>query len=170
MNLDAYWFSISWSRILPKGKLSEGVNQEGIKYYNNLINELLAKGLQPFVTIFHFDLPQALEEEYGGFLSPQIAHGLSQVGYASGSMAPGRCSDWMNPNCTGGYTGTEPYLASHHQLLAHAAAVRLYKNKYKASQKGLIGTTLNSNWYVPISDNKSDQDAAQRALDFNYGW
>ncbi|KAK7816245.1 non-cyanogenic beta-glucosidase [Quercus suber] len=72
MNLDAYRFSISWPRILPKGKLSGGVNREGIKYYNNLINELLGKGLKPFVTIFHWDLPQALEDEYGGFLSPHI--------------------------------------------------------------------------------------------------
>ncbi|KAK7825928.1 cyanogenic beta-glucosidase [Quercus suber] len=72
MNLDAYRFSISWSRVLPKGKLSGGVNREGINYYNKLINRLLRKGLQPFVTIFHWDLPQALEDEYGGFLSPHI--------------------------------------------------------------------------------------------------
>ncbi|KAI4297461.1 hypothetical protein L6164_037351 [Bauhinia variegata] len=155
MNLDAYRFSISWSRILPKGKVRGGINQEGIKYYNNLINELLAK-----------------EDEYGGFLSSHIAKDfqeyadlcfkefgdrvkhwitlnepwtVSQGGYASGSMAPGRCSNWMNLNCTGGDTGTEPYLASLHQLLAHATAVRLYRNKYKASQKGLIGIALNSN-------------------------
>ncbi|KAK7834919.1 cyanogenic beta-glucosidase [Quercus suber] len=73
MGLDAYRFSISWSQVLPKGKLSRGVNREGIKYYNNLINKLLAKGLQPFVTLYHYDLPQALEDEYGGFLSPHIA-------------------------------------------------------------------------------------------------
>ncbi|XP_040994451.1 beta-glucosidase 12-like isoform X7 [Juglans microcarpa x Juglans regia] len=72
MGLDAYRFSISWSRVLPNGRLSGGVNMEGIKYYNNLINELLAKGLKPFVTLFHFDLPQSLEDDYGGFLSPHI--------------------------------------------------------------------------------------------------
>ncbi|XP_035546353.1 beta-glucosidase 12-like isoform X4 [Juglans regia] len=72
MGFDAYRFSISWSRVLPNGRLSGGVNLEGIKYYNNLINELLAKGLKPFVTLFHFDLPQSLEDDYGGFLSPHI--------------------------------------------------------------------------------------------------
>ncbi|MCH98953.1 beta-glucosidase 12-like, partial [Trifolium medium] len=129
MNMDAYRFSISWSRILPKGKLSRGVNMEGINYYNNLINELLDKGLQPFVTLFHWDLPQALDEEYGGFLSHNIVNDfrdyvelcfkefgdrvkhwitlnepwtLSKYGYADGRSAPGRCSSWHNENCVGG--------------------------------------------------------------------
>jgi len=52
-------------------------------------------------------------------------------GYANGTMAPGRCSTWINPNCVGGDSGTEPYIVSHNQLLAHAAAVRVYKTKYQ---------------------------------------
>ncbi|TVU50374.1 hypothetical protein EJB05_01744, partial [Eragrostis curvula] len=72
IGMDAYRFSISWTRILPNGSLSGGVNREGVNYYNRLINELLSKGLQPFVTIFHWDSPQALEDKYGGFLSPNI--------------------------------------------------------------------------------------------------
>ncbi|RDY01891.1 Cyanogenic beta-glucosidase, partial [Mucuna pruriens] len=197
MNLDAYRFSISWSRVLPKGKLSAGVNQEGINYYNNLIKELMANGLQPYVTIFHWDVPQALEDEYGGFLSRHIVNdfrdyaelcfkefgdrvkhwitlneprSVSKNGYANGRYAPGRCSDWLKMNCTGGDSGTEPYLTSHYQLLAHAAAANLYKTKYQASQNGLIGITLNSDWYVPVSEEKSDQDAARRGLDFILGW
>ncbi|CAJ1933297.1 unnamed protein product [Sphenostylis stenocarpa] len=197
MNLDSYRFSISWSRILPKGKLSGGINQEGIDYYNNLINELLANGIEPFVTLFHWDLPQYLEDEYGGFLSPLIIKDFrdyadlcfkefggrvkywvtlnepwsySNNGYANGSMAPGRCSSWFNPNCTGGDSGTEPYLVSHYQLLAHAAAVRVYRTKYQVSQKGLIGITLVANWFVPFSDTKSDHKAAERSIEFMYGW
>ncbi|XP_045825701.1 beta-glucosidase 12-like [Trifolium pratense] len=197
MNLDAYRFSISWSRILPNGKLSGGINQEGIDYYNNLINELVANGLQPFVTLFHWDLPQALEDEYGGFLSPliikdfqdyaelcfktfgdRVKHWItlnepwtySQNGYANGAMAPGRCSSWFNPNCTGGDSGTEPYLVSHYQLLAHASAVNVYKTKYQVCQNGLIGITLVINWFVPLSDNKLNQKATERAFDFMFGW
>ncbi|XP_059429569.1 beta-glucosidase 12-like isoform X2 [Corylus avellana] len=80
MGLDAYRFSISWSRVLPTGKLCGGVNKEGIKYYNDLINDLLAKGLKPFVTLFHWDLPQVLDDEYGGFSSPQIARQKGSIG------------------------------------------------------------------------------------------
>ncbi|XP_045799885.1 beta-glucosidase 13-like [Trifolium pratense] len=197
MNLDAYRFSISWSRILPKGKLNGGINREGVKYYNNLINELLANGLQPFVTLFHWDLPQALEDEYGGFLSPLIVndfqdyaelcfkefgdrvkhwitlnepYSYSTAGYAIGFFPPGRCSKWLNSNCTDGDSGKEPYLVTHNQLLAHAATVHAYKKKYQESQKGIIGITLVSNWFVPFSYNKLDQNAAERAVDFMLGW
>uniref|UniRef100_A0A7N2KL33 Beta-glucosidase n=1 Tax=Quercus lobata TaxID=97700 RepID=A0A7N2KL33_QUELO len=197
MNLDAYRFSISWSRVLPKGKLSGGVNQEGIEYYNKLINRLLGKGIKPFVTMFHWDLPQALEDEYGGFLSPQIVDDFrdyaellfkefgdrvkhwitlnepwsySYGGYAAKALAPGRCSAWQNLNCTGGDSGTEPYLVSHHELLSHAAAVELYKKKYQAAQKGVIGITIVSHWFVPFSNAKRDQKAAERAVDFMLGW
>ncbi|KAK3205082.1 hypothetical protein Dsin_019128 [Dipteronia sinensis] len=197
MNLDAYRFSISWSRILPDGKLSRGVNKEGVRYYNNLINELLSKGIQPFVTLFHWDTPQALEDEYGGFLSPLIVEDFRDYaevcfkafgnrvkhwitlnepwsysigGYAAALLAPGRCSEWQGLNCTGGDSATEPYLVSHHQLLAHATAVQLYKNKYQISQKGIIGITLVTSWMVPLSSARHHQNAAQRALDFMLGW
>ncbi|XP_073220225.1 beta-glucosidase 12-like isoform X2 [Cicer arietinum] len=197
INMDAYRFSISWSRILPNGKLTGGVNKEGIKYYNNLINELLAKGLEPFVTLFHWDLPQTLEEEYGGFLSPNIVNdfrdyaelcfkefgdrvkywitlnepwSFANHGYVDGQLAPGRCSPWQNLNCTGGDSSIEPYIVAHNQLLAHASAVNAYKTKYQASQKGMIGITLVSHWMMPLYDTKLDHDAAQRSIDFMFGW
>ncbi|KAL2327683.1 hypothetical protein Fmac_021110 [Flemingia macrophylla] len=197
MNLDSYRFSISWSRIYIKGKLSGGINQEGVNYYNNLINELVANDIQPFVTLFHWDLPQSLEDEYGGFLSPRIIKyfqdyaelcfkefgdrvkywatlnepwSYSKYGYETGEMATGRCSSWLNSNCSAGDSATEPYIVTHHQLLAHAAAVWIYRTKYQASQKGLIGITLVANWFLPHSDTKYDQKAAERSIDFMYGW
>ncbi|XP_045824007.1 non-cyanogenic beta-glucosidase-like [Trifolium pratense] len=194
-NMDSYRFSISWPRILPKGKLSGGINQEGIAYYNNLINELLDKDMEPFVTLFHWDLPQVLQDEYGGFLSYQIIDDFQDFanlcfkefgdrvkywvtlnepwmftngGYVLGTTAPGRCSD---PTCLGGNSGTEPYKVTHHQLLAHAKVVHLYKTKYQENQKGLIGITLNTNWFIPLGDNSiPDKKAAERALDFQFGW
>nr|GMC79855.1 beta-glucosidase 12-like [Ipomoea batatas] len=197
--LDGFRFSISWSRILPYGKLSKGINKEGIAFYNNLINELLLKGIKPIVTLFHWDLPQALEEEYLGFLSPKIVEDFKDYaevcfkefgdrvkvwatlnepwtfaafGYDSGDFPPGRCSSWMDNNgCpTPGNSSTEPYIVAHHLLLAHAAAAQLYTQKYKVTQKGDIGIVLVSNWFEPYSKTASDAKAAQRALDFMFGW
>ncbi|KAL1095015.1 hypothetical protein V6Z11_D06G128900, partial [Gossypium hirsutum] len=154
-------------------------------------------GIQPFVTLFHWDLPQALEDEYGGFLSPRIVDDFRDYaevcfkefgdrvkhwmtlnepwsytygGYVAGFLAPGRCSDWQNLNCTGGESAVEPYLVAHHLLLAHAVSVKLYRQKYQASQKGVIGMTLVSYWFVPVSNAKHQQNAASRALDFMFGW
>ncbi|XLR18292.1 hypothetical protein HN51_018996 [Arachis hypogaea] len=77
LNLDAYRLSISWPRIRSKGKLSGGINQQGIDHYNSLFNELLSKGIKPFVTLFHWDLPQALEDEYWWLL--KSSHCVSTV-------------------------------------------------------------------------------------------
>ncbi|KAF8041057.1 hypothetical protein BT93_B3086 [Corymbia citriodora subsp. variegata] len=208
MGLDAYRLSISWPRILPnfkffatlmisEGTVEGGISKAGIAYYNRLIDELLAHGIKPFITIFHWDLPQPLEDEYGGFLSSKIVDHFQDFadvcfkefgdrvkhwitvnepwtfcdgGYVLGSLAPGRCSAWQQLNCTGGDSATEPYIVGHNLLLAHAAAVKLYRDKYQASQKGVIGITLISHWFVPYSDAKHNLNAVQRALDFMLGW
>ncbi|KAK8989233.1 hypothetical protein V6N11_063670 [Hibiscus sabdariffa] len=70
LGVNSYRFSISWARILPKGRFGE-INEAGIEFYNNLIDALLIKGIQPFVTLTHFDFPQELEDRYGSWMSPQ---------------------------------------------------------------------------------------------------
>ncbi|KAK8930860.1 Beta-glucosidase 13 [Platanthera zijinensis] len=121
LGLDAYRFSISWSRILPNGRGK--INEEGVRYYNNLINELLANGIEPYATIFHWDLPQALDDEYGGFLGDKIVEDyknyaeicfktfgdrvkhwitmneplmFTTLGYGLGMHAPGHCTDGLD--------------------------------------------------------------------------
>ncbi|CAI9104135.1 OLC1v1002756C1 [Oldenlandia corymbosa var. corymbosa] len=198
VGLNSFRLSISWPRIIPTGKLRDGVNQKGIDFYNNVINELLKNGIEPSVTLFHWDLPQHLEDEYNGFLSSENItkdfldfadicfkefgdrvkfwatinepYIFTYLGYDAGDLAPGRCSAWRNNHCPAGDSGTEPYIVAHNLLTAHAAVVNLYWNKYKAKQKGKIGIVLVVTWYVPFSKRKADIDAAQRALDFMYGW
>lgn len=81
------------------------------------------------------DYSELLFKEFGDRVKHWITlnepHTFSNGGYVIGLLAPGRCSAWQNLNCTGGNSGTEPYLVTHHQLLAHAAAVKVYKQKYQ---------------------------------------
>ncbi|KAL3639391.1 hypothetical protein CASFOL_017298 [Castilleja foliolosa] len=72
MGFDGYRFSISWPRILPGGRACAGINREGINYYNDLIDTIIANGMKPYVTLFHWDTPYCLEREYDGFLSKKI--------------------------------------------------------------------------------------------------
>ncbi|XP_022883060.1 beta-glucosidase-like [Olea europaea var. sylvestris] len=72
VGLNSYRFSISWTRILPAGRISKGISQKGIGHYNDLIDALLAAGIEPCVTLFHWDVPECLELEYQGFLSDRI--------------------------------------------------------------------------------------------------
>ncbi|KAL3519171.1 hypothetical protein ACH5RR_021760 [Cinchona calisaya] len=229
MGIDSYRFSISWSRVLPNGrrtdraevgKIENGVNEEGIKFYNDLINELIANDIEPMVTLFHWDVPQALENEYLGFLDRRIVQdfigfadlcfsrfgdrvkhwitfnepwSFSVGGYSMGTFAPGRGASAPNARIEmnfdfppsratskqaisftltpmSGDPSTEPYIVSHNQLLAHAKAVELYRLQYQRKQMGKIGITLVSFWAVPYHDTKEDKDAAQRAIDFMFGW
>ncbi|WCJ19060.1 beta glucosidase 12 [Euphorbia peplus] len=194
IGFDVYRFSISWPRVLPNGNLKGGVNQAGINYYNNLINELLANGIKPLVTLFHWDTPQALEDQYQGFLSPKIIDDFRDyadlcfktfgdrvkiwvtlneplsfsTSYSGGDGAPGRCSN--RTKCVAGESSTEPYIAGHNQILAHAAAAKLYKEKYQISQKGEIGIALNAAFMIPLSNSTEDQLAVARGLAFQLGW
>nr|ABE65706.1 glycosyl hydrolase family 1 protein [Arabidopsis thaliana] len=79
MNVQAYRFSIAWSRVLPKGRLIGGVDENGITYYNNLINELKANGIEPFVTIFHWDVPQDFRRRIWRLLKPTYSGGLQKL-------------------------------------------------------------------------------------------
>nr|AAF28800.1 strictosidine beta-glucosidase [Catharanthus roseus] len=190
--LESYRFSISWSRVLPGGNLSGGVNKDGVKFYHDFIDELLANGIKPFATLFHWDLPQALEDEYGGFLSDRIVEDFTEYaefcfwefgdkvkfwttfnephtyvasGYATGEFAPGRGGADGK-----GEPGKEPYIATHNLLLSHKAAVEVYRKNFQKCQGGEIGIVLNSMWMEPLNETKEDIDARERGLDFMLGW
>eukprot|EP00253_Pinus_taeda_P036437 PITA_36437 len=194
MGLDAYRFSISWSRLIPDGR--GVVNPKGVEYYNNLINELILHGVEPHITLYHFDLPQSLEDAYGGWLNPQIvkdfqayaevcfrefgdrvkywttfneANTFPIMGYDHGEWPPQRCS-YPFGNCSAGNSTVEPYIVGQRVLLSHAATVELYREKFQSKQKGSIGISIYAPWYVPMTNSSEDSAATQRILDFLYGW
>ena len=95
----------------------------------------------------HFkDYAELCYKEFGDRVKHWITlnepHSYSNDGYVNGNSAPGRCSEWQNRNCTGGDSGIEPYLVSHHQLLSHAAAVKVYKEKYQVTYKFYFANLL----------------------------
>lgn len=193
--LDAYRFSISWSRIIPDGR--GPVNYKGVEYYNNLINELISHGIQPHATLMHLDTPQVLEDEYGSFINESIIEDFTAyadvcfrefgdrvlywttineanifilAGYDAGTSPPGRCSSPFGRNCTVGDSTTEPYLVAHNILLAHASVSKLYKEKYQAKQHGFLGFSLYAFHFIPSTNTIEDDIATQRAYDFFIGW
>ena len=185
LGLKAYRFSISWPRLMPAGRMERGgVNAAGVRFYSELIDALLEHGIEPWVTLYHWDLPLALQMERDGWLHPEIADDfevyarlcfesfgdrvkhwitfnepwvVAILGYGQGVFAPGRSST------------SEPYIAGHHILRSHARAVRCYREEF-AHQNGKIGITNNCDWREPLTDKPQDKEAAERALQFYLGW
>nr|KYP58201.1 Beta-glucosidase 6 [Cajanus cajan] len=196
IKVNSYRFSISWARILPaEGRFGE-VNLAGINYYNKLINALLLKGIQPFVTLFHFDIPQELEDRYGAWLSPQSQEDFKffadicfkylgdrvkywvtfnepnyivPLAYRIGIFPPCRCSSKFG-DCNEGDSEKEPFVAAHNMILSHAAVVDMYRNKYQTEQGGKIGIVLHCDWFEPLSNSTEDKLATERAQSFNIKW
>ncbi|KAL2247540.1 UNVERIFIED_CONTAM: Beta-glucosidase 18 [Sesamum indicum] len=195
LGLTAYRFSISWSRVLPRGRLG-GVNQAGITFYNSIIDNLLLRGIQPFVTIFHNEYPQEFEDRFGGWLSSVMQEEFvhfaetcfkhfadrvkywmtmnepnvfAEMAYESAMFPPARCSSPFG-HCAGGNSDVEPLIAMHNMLLAHAKAAKLYREQYKSKVNGVIGITVCAYMFTPLRDFEDDIQAANRALAFNAAW
>uniref|UniRef100_A0ACD5W432 Uncharacterized protein n=1 Tax=Avena sativa TaxID=4498 RepID=A0ACD5W432_AVESA len=194
--LEAYRFSISWSRLIPNGR--GAINPKGLEFYNNLINELVIHGIQVHITLHHLDLPQILEDEYGGWLSPRIVEDFTAyadvcfrefgdrvaswttmneqnigvvASYDVALFPPARCSDPFGlTKCATGDSGAEPYIAAHNILMAHASVFSLYKEKYQPMQKGVVGINVYSHWSYPLTNSTVDLEATQRCKDFLFGW
>lgn len=183
LGLKAYRLSIAWSRIQPGGRGAP--NPEGIRFYSELFDELLKHGITPWVTLYHWDLPLALQLELDGWLNPALARifkdyasicfehfgdrvkhwitinepwVIALLGHGEGILAPGRVSD------------DEPYRVGHTLLRAHAMAVQEYRSRFQSTQKGRIALVANCDWREPLTQDPEDVAAAQRALEFFLGW
>lgn len=182
---DFYRFSLSWSRILPDGT-NKTISQSGIDYYNRLIDELVANGIEPMVTLYHWDLPQPLMD-IGGWPNADLATHFSEYARVAFENFGDRVKTWITFNevwvfCNLGYNyGSHapgikepvdaPYQCVHTVIKSHGLAYRIYEAEFKAEQKGKIGITLDSNWNEPRDRNNSEDVAAShRAMRFGHGW
>lgn len=171
LGLTSYRFSVSWPRVRPDGG---AVNQAGLDFYRRLVDELLARDIVPWVTLYHWDLPQALEDA-GGWPSRQTAYRFAEyadtvygalgdrvpywttlnepfctalLGYASGEHAPGR----SEPEAA--------VAAAHHLLLAHGLGVQAIRAR---DPRATVGITLNFAPVAPLDpDDSADAEAARR--------
>jgi len=170
LGLDAFRFSIAWPRVLPEGR--GRVNEKGLDFYDRLVDELLGSGITPFVTLFHWDTPQTIEDAGGwpsrdtveafcqyveavaGRLGDRVTRWIthnepwvvSWVGYAWGHHAPGRKSD------------PDALATAHHLLLAHGRGVDILRRLSPGSE---VGITLNLDHPYPATDDEADAAAAR---------
>ena len=173
MKLNAYRFSVSWARVLPEGR--GAVNPKGLDYYNRLVDVLLEKGITPFITIFHWDMPQALADLCGGFigregayyyadyaeviiksLGDRVKHWITinepweqaMFGHFLGEHAPGKRSPWAY------------FKVAHHQLLGHGLAVERVRSHVVDGQ---VGITLSQFPVYPMHPTPKNLAAAHFA-------
>jgi len=169
IGLKAYRFSISWPRILPSGRGE--VNQAGIDFYNQLVDALLEAGIEPFVTLYHWDLPQALQDERG-WPKRKIVDAFVEYADLVSRVLGDRVKNWitLNEPWVSAFVGHEEgrhapgikdvhtaVAAAHHLLLSHGLAVPIIREN---SSDANVGITLNLSPHEPASPSISDRKAA----------
>lgn len=174
LGLDSYSFTISWSRVLPEG--TGRPNPAGWDFYDRLVDSLLAAGIQPKATLYHWDLPSALQAR-GGWLNRDSIDWFGEYASQAFQKLADRVGLWATHNepwvaaflgygagihAPGISDASSAYQVAHHLLLAHARAVEIFRS---GGHGGEIGLILNLNHGIPGSDREEDQLAAQRIYD-----
>ncbi len=172
MGVKAYRFSVSWSRVMPRGE--GAVNEKGLAFYSRLVDALLKAGIEPWLTLFHWDLPQALQDK-GGWLNPQMPEWFAQYATVVTKALSDRVSHWMTINEPQIFIGhgygdgthapgvklsiSDRLLASHHVLLAHGRGVIAIREAARRPVK--VGWAVCSRADHPASDQPQDIEAAR---------
>ncbi|MGI5242158.1 GH1 family beta-glucosidase [Dactylosporangium sp. CA-139066] len=172
LGVDAYRFSVAWPRILPAGRGE--ISPAGLDYYDRLVDALCERGIRPFVTLYHWDLPQALEDG-GGWRTRDTADRFAEYASLVAGALQDRVRDWITlnePYCSsivgyaegrhapGATEGHGALAAAHHLLLGHGRAVAAIRAA--AGARARVGITLNLSPVVPATDSDADRAAAHR--------
>ncbi len=169
LGANSYRFSVSWSRVLPEG--TAPANARGLDFYDRLVDALLANRVTPVLNLFHWDLPQALQDE-GGFADPRVIGWFADYAELVATRLGDRVSDWMTLNEPAVYAYLGHADGIHapglrdwptalrvmdNQLRAHAAATEVIRSKVKSAR---IGVAFDVNQVVPATDSDLDRRAA----------
>jgi beta-glucosidase len=173
LGLQAYRFSVSWSRVLPEGRGQ--VNPAGLSFYDRLVDGVLEAGIQPFCTLFHWDLPQALQQR-GGFVNRDVADWFADYANLLGQRLGDRIKLWITQNEPQCYIGfglgsghhapglpldfSDTLVAAHNSMRAHGKAVRALRDSVPGAR---IGYVLAAQLARPASDSQVDLEAARAA-------
>lgn len=176
--MNFYRFSISWSRVLPTGDISD-INELGIAYYDKMIDTILAYGIQPMVTIHHYDLPEGLQK-FGGLTNEYIIQHFKSYANLLFSRFADRVKFWITFNepanlCLLSYgigtfaprveaSGVGEYLCGDTVLKSHALVYHMYQQRYASRFHGKIGIALSSRYFYSPTNSTHDVD---RALTFH---
>ncbi|MBW1655230.1 GH1 family beta-glucosidase [Flavobacterium quisquiliarum] len=171
LNIPNFRFSISWPRIMPTG--IHPINQAGIDYYNKIIDSLLASGIEPWITLYHWDLPHELELK-GGWTNRESVSWFSEYVEVCVQHFGDRVKNWMVINEPSVFTGAGYFLgihapgkkgitnylkAMHHVTLATAAGAKIIRNRIPQAN---IGTTFSCTHIEPATESAKDVEAAKR--------
>ncbi|MBV9617015.1 MAG: beta-glucosidase [Ktedonobacteraceae bacterium] len=175
LGVHMYHFSIAWPRIIPAGK--GPINQRGLDFYDRLIDTLLEAGIEPYATLYHWDLPQVLQDKVGGWASRETVHAFAEYVDVVSRHFSDRISNWLTLNepAVTAFEGYEQgihapgiqdvrmaWQTSHHFLLAHGLAVQTLRANGNAQTR--VGITLNFTHLDPATPSAEDQ-AAVRFMD-----
>ena len=179
MGLPSYRFSISWPRLLPAGRGE--VNEAGVQFYSDLIDELLAHNIEPMITLYHWDLPQALQDE-GGWEARTTAEAFAEYARLCYARFGSRVKLWATFNETivfighGYINGLHPpavrdparaIQACHHVFIAHALAVKAFREMNVAGEIGFVNVLQP---HTPLTDSEADKKATELADAIHTHW
>ncbi|XP_034546370.1 beta-klotho [Notolabrus celidotus] len=188
LGVRSYSFSLSWPRLFPDGDAKNQPNIEAVEHYSRLIEKLLEKKIEPIVTLHHWDLPQVLQERYGGWRNDTLVDLFKEYaafcfhtfgsrvkfwitmhnpylvavqGYGTGGHAPGE---------TGGPAGS--LIVAHNLIRAHARAWHTYNTHFRPAQKGQVSIVLGSHWVEPERGKATvdNVEFCQQSMEAVLGW
>jgi beta-glucosidase len=179
LGIGAYRFSISWPRILPEG--TGAPNSAGLDFYDSLVDALLESGIEPFITLYHWDLPQVLQDR-GGWAERATVEVFSEYVSVASERLGDRVKHWITHNepwciahlgheqghhAPGHKNPPESLAVAHHVLLSHGKAVGVIRENIQGAK---IGIVLNLAPIMPASSSKADREAARRSDGFFNRW
>lgn len=186
LGVNFYAFSLSWPRLFADGDATGRANSMAVQHYRRLIHRIRAQGIEPVVTLFHWDSPQSLQEQFGGWRNPKMIEKFTEyaafcfttfgravrywitmhnpalialLGYGTGAHAPGVIGD-----------PADRFIVAHNLIRAHAAAWHIYDKQFRRHQNGQISITLGSHWVEPFRATAANVELCQKSMEAVIGW